>query len=97
MVLDLESEICQSYTGVSALAIDPDEIPTMDQVARRPRAELHEKWSATASAAAGQIAGAVCLVEAVLAAVDRFVGGGWRSARLSPWLGGKRDDSQATD
>jgi hypothetical protein len=44
VIADVESLICTSYLGDSRLALESDELPTMETVARQPRTELHERW-----------------------------------------------------
>lgn len=56
MLIDLEGEICAHYTGRSDLLLDPGQLPTMEQVARRPRSELHQIWTQTAARASEAVA-----------------------------------------
>jgi hypothetical protein len=48
-IIDLESSICQTYVGDERLALEPDEVPNMERVARRPRTELQGRWRETVS------------------------------------------------
>ena len=44
IVKDLETLLCEDYTGDRRIVYDPEQVPSMELVVRLPRTELHRKW-----------------------------------------------------